>query len=365
MAKTNDITVRILMLGGRRCGKTSVLANMQDCFDKEFGASNLTINIDDPRTMFDFVEKMKEINGYFDRDHSENFFPDDHPAIIAKHYELSISLKSKQNGKVNFQFIDIPGEYVQDKKYLPKLLKLIDMCHVFLIAIDTPHLMEQTRCDDQDKLGKYNENVNCSSMISKLLKKSMEVPDGKLVLFVPLKCEKYKAANQMSLVRHKVKIAYRELIDHLNNQFSTVPCTIAITPIYTFGTVEFKRFLRDEKSREIIINEKTKTPKYPCYGFMDNAKGYPEPQYCEQPLVYVLAFILATAKKIKEDKKSRSKNPFRLIYNAILTFKENSFNIPSAEDYMKEINNLKAKMVLGDGYEVITDPLDITKGGTQ
>lgn len=365
MAKTSDITVKILMLGGRRCGKTSVLASMQDCFDKEFGASNLTINIEDPGTMLDLTNKMSEINGYFDGDHSENFTPDDSPTKEDKYYDFSISLKSKHNGKVNFQFIDCPGDWVQDKAYLPKLQKLISECHVFLIAIDTPHLMEQTQCEDQDKLGKYNEYHNRSSMISNLLKKELEVPDGKLVLFVPLKCEKYKAANQMSLVKHKVKIAYRVLIDHLNNQFSTVPCTIAITPIYTFGTVEFKRFKRDEISREIIIDEKYKTPKYPLYGFLDDAKGSPEPEYCEQPLVYVLAFIFATAKKIKDAKKAPSKNPFLLLRNAIITLGENFFNMPSAEDYMKEINNLKSKMVLGNGYEVITDPLDITKSGTQ
>ena len=365
MAKTSDITVKILMLGGRRCGKTSVLASMQDCFDKEFGASNLTINIDDPGTMLDLTNKMSEINGYFDGDHSENFSPDDNPTTEIRRYDLSISLKSKHNGQVNFQFIDYPGEWVQDKSHLPELQKLISESHVFLIAIDTPHLMEQTQSEEQDKIGKYNEYHNRSNMISKLLKNELKSANGKLILFVPLKCEKYKAANQMPLVKHKVKIAYRELIDHLNNQYNTVPCTIAVTPIYTFGTVEFKRFKRDPETREIIIESKYNTPKYPLYGFMDDAKGSPEPQYCEQPLVYVLAFVFATAKKIKEAKKAPSKNPFLLIRNAIITLGENFFNMPSADDYMKEVQNLKNKMVLGDGYEIITDPLEITKSGTQ
>lgn len=366
MAKKNDMTVKILMLGGRRCGKTSVLASMQNCFDKEFGSGNLTINIDDPGTMLDLNEKMIEIKGYFDGDHSENFSPDDNPTTEIRRYDLSISLKSKYNGQINFQFIDYPGEWVQDKAHLPELHELIKESHVFLIAIDTPHLMEQIRGEEQDGIGMYNDKHNRSSMISGLLKNELKADsEGKMILFVPLKCEKYKATNQMPLVKHKVKISYRELIDHLNNQYSNVPCTMAVTPIYTFGTVEFKRFKRDSESHEIIIEEKYKTPKYPLYGFMENAKGSPEPQYCEQPLVYILTFILATAKRIKEAKKARPTGIPTLIRKITITLGENFFNIPSADDYMKEIQNLKNKMVLGDGYEIITDPLEITKSGAQ
>lgn len=365
MAKTSDITVKILMLGGRRCGKTSVLASMQDCFDKEFGTSNLTINIDDPCTMLDLTNKMSEINEYFDRDHAENFCPDDNPNKEVCRYDLSISLKSKHNGTVNFQFIDYPGEWVQDKQHISELKNLIIESNVFLIAIDTPHLMEQTQSEEQDKIGKYNENHNYSSKISKLLKESLKAKDDKLILFVPLKCEKYKAANQMPLVKHKVKIAYREIIDHLNNKHNRIKCTIAVTPIYTFGTVEFKRFKRDPETHKIIIDPKYKTPKYPLYGFMDNAKGSPEPLYCEQPLVYVLVFVLATAKKVKEAKKVHSKNPFHIWRKLFTTLGEKFCNMPSADDYMKEVQNLKNKMVLRDGYEIITDPLKITKSGTQ
>lgn len=368
MANKNDTTVKVLMLGGRRCGKTSVLASMQDCFDQQFGSSNLTIDVDDPETMLDLTNKMTEIKGYFDGELDKNFVPDDTPTTEIRRYDISISLKSKPNGRINFQFLDYPGEWVQSKEHLHELQNLISESHVFLIAIDTPHLMEQTQSEEEDKLGKYNEYHNRSSMISKMLKKELKDPNGRLILFVPLKCEKYKAANQMSLVKHKVKIAYRELIDHLNNNHNKVACTIAITPIYTFGTAEFKRFKRNGDNK-IIIDERYKTPKYPLYGFLDDAKNSPEPQYCEQPLVYVLAFVFSMAKKTKE---ASSKFPFgwfgikRLFLNKVMRLLgESLLKMPSASDYMKEIQNLKNKMKLEDGYEIITDPLEITKSGAK
>ncbi len=284
MAKKSDITVKILMLGGRRCGKTSVLASMQNCFDKEFGSSNLTITIDDLGTTLDLTNKMNEINQYFYGDHSENFIPDDHPTREIRRYDLSISLKSKSKGKIRFQFIDFPGEWIKDTSHHEELNNLIDESHVFLIAIDSPHLMEQTQSEEPDIIGKYNHNHNRSGMINEILKKVNL--NGKLILFVPLKCEKYKASNQISLLKHKVKIAYSSIINHVNND--NIICTTAITPIFTFGTVEFKRFKRDPDTHDIIIDPNNNTPKYPLYGFMDDAKNYPEPHYCEQPLVYII-----------------------------------------------------------------------------
>lgn len=354
MANTGDLTIKILMLGGRRCGKTSVLASMQACFDKEFGSSNLTINIKDPKTMLELTKKFTEICEYYGNDHSEIFCPDDSPTLEIRRYDLSISLKSKTNGKINFQFIDFPGEWLLDKEHIEELSALIKESVVYLIAIDTPHLMEQTHSENRDDIGDYNEKRNHSRIISELLKNELQPEtQDKLILFIPLKCEKYKAANKMPLVKHKVKIAYSGLINHLNNPHNKVNCTLAVAPIYTLGTVEFKRFKRDAE-HNIIIDNTYKTPTYPLYGFMDNANEKPEPQYCEQPLVFVLAFILEVAKK--------HKNRSNIILKLIDTVREKFFDFPSADDYMKESQNLKNKMKKEDGYEIIVDHLDITKG---
>lgn len=365
MPKINSITIKILMLGGRRCGKTSVLASMKKCFDEKFGSSNFTITYNDLETMVDLTNKMEEIQNYFLEDLSKNFIPDDNPTHEIHYYDFNISLKSKSNSKIKFQFIDYPGEWIDDTEQLPKLKELVEECDVFLIAIDTPHLMEQPLSNNQDSLGRYNEARNRSSRISSLLKGYINPSNlnGKMILFVPLKCEKYKASNQMNLVKHKVKIAYREIIDHLNNQYTRIKCTIAITPIFTFGTVEFKRFERDKKSREIMVYENPKIPKYPLYGFMRNVENRHIPQYCEQPLVYILAFIFSMAKKIKESKGKIF--IIDILKKCVNMFGERFLNMPSLKDYLNEIDNLKSKMVLDDGYEVITDPLKITKGGTQ
>ena len=93
---------------------------------------------------------------------------------------------------------------------------------------------------------------------------------------------------------------------------------------------------------------------------MENSTNAPEPEYCEQPMVYVLAFMFAAAQRAKEGKKS-PKNPFSRLRSAIMTLCDNFFNMPSAEDYMTEVKNLKNRMCKDNGYEIITDPLGISK----
>lgn len=360
---STDYTINILMMGGRRCGKTSVLASMQSCFESEFGSSNLTINIDDPSTMLTLTNKMDDIRNYYNDNKANDFQPDDSPTKGKPIYELSVNLKSKPKGKIKFNFLDYPGDWIlpkedetEEKRNLNNIRTLIEKSGVIIIAIDTPHLMEQTHSDNPDALGIYNEKHNRCNMTCQMLKSYLDfTSQSKMILFVPLKCEKYRNEGNMNLVKRKIKVAYKPLLDHINNEYNRQRCTVAITPIYTFGTAEFKRFERDENGK-IIIDPVHKTPKYPMYGFTSNALNAPSPKYCEQPLVYVLIYLLTIAKKSKDDtykKNSWFKNLFEKIG-------ESFFRVPSADDFIKEINNLKKRLVTNeDGFEVVTDPFNL------
>ena len=51
MGSVEALKVQVMMVGGRRCGKTSVLAAMKDNFETQFADTNLTIAIDDFDTL--------------------------------------------------------------------------------------------------------------------------------------------------------------------------------------------------------------------------------------------------------------------------------------------------------------------------
>ena len=77
MAAEEDIRVAVMMVGGRRCGKTSVLAAMKENFQDNFAGTNLTARFGDTGTLIILEEKREEINEYF-RD-NRTFMPDSNP----------------------------------------------------------------------------------------------------------------------------------------------------------------------------------------------------------------------------------------------------------------------------------------------
>jgi len=344
--------INIMMIGGRRCGKTSVLASMQDSFDKIFGKSNLTIETD-AESMLPLSEKMDEIqNLYALKDKVPRFTPDDNPTAEMTKYHLSISLKSKPKGKIDYHFIDFPGEWVQSKEHSKDVEELVKSSDVFVVAIDTPHLMEEAPDNTPESVGIYNDKQNRCKMICEFLKKAPLEGNPKMVLFVPLKCEKYSIENKMELVNQRVKTAYRSFFDYIDNDFNRHKCTIVIAPIFTFGTVQFTRFKRE--GSEILLHDNYQLPKYPLYSFTDKATNRPEPKYCEQPLLYVLYYLLRAAQKEREDK---TDGVFKKLFGKI---SERFFKMPSSGDFMKEIDTIQKEIKInGDGYEIISDPLGL------
>lgn len=358
MRKNNDYKINIMMMGGRRCGKTTVLASMQQCFDKKFGSSNLTITIPDSGTLIDFENKMKEIDDYYHFDRADIFAPDYKPSLELKTYQMGLSLKSKSNGEINMNFTDFPGGWISMKENAKSLEKSMADSHVIIIAIDTPHLMEHTKSDDPDTVGMFNEASNRSHLVSNLIKRHLSLDNStKMILFVPLKCERYRRNGTMSTVIRKIKTAYRPLIDHINNEHNREKCVMAITPIYTFGTVEFKRFKRSDAGK-ILVSPETRLPRYPLYGFTDDAGNMPEPLYCDMPLIYTLMYVLTIAKETKE--KAHKRAPWFI--KGMRKLGEGFLKFPSADDFLMEINGLYSELSKvmnnnSEGFELITNPL--------
>ena len=172
----DDLEINVMMFGGRRCGKTSVLAAMQSCFENQFGKGNFIISTADTETLFAIEDKKEEILAYFqDKGKKRSFVPDQNPTENIMNYKFYISLKHKHNGRIIINFIDYPGEWLSNQNKIKELEALMKESHIILVAIDTPHLMEGIGNTDPDTLGKFNNKRNYCGIISNMLKNNFSL----------------------------------------------------------------------------------------------------------------------------------------------------------------------------------------------
>lgn len=325
---SQDLEVTVVMMGGRRCGKTSVLASMQKCFDENFnGQSPLVITSADESTLGAIEKKRHELVGYFNK-RGRWFRPDVEPTKDITAYGFHVGLRGRSN-RIRARFIDFPGEWLSETVTTEDLQELkteLSKSKIVLIAIDTPHLMESD--------GDYNELSNRCYRTTELLKTCEFGDNGPgLLLFVPLKCEKYIMEDRMGEVDDKVREAYKDAIKYVGGGQQS-EYLAAITPIVTLGGASFSHF--DFENGEIKLNS-SGIPETAIYKFSGSEKY--EPENCDLPLLFVLAYTLAMAKRAKERK--RIPGPAGLIVD---WFQESILNWPSADEYLQEYESILQRL---------------------
>ncbi len=338
-----DLEINVMMVGGRRCGKTSVLASMQRCFEATLRNTSLIIKCANDEMLETIEEKQQEMKQYFVE--SRFFVPNENETSDWSSYPFNVRIKGKES-RIRINFVDYPGEWLTGKK--DEVRKNLRESRILLVAIDTPHLVEE--------YGLYNNPHNRCSIVSELIEdvEFAETDEPGLILFVPLKCERYYNKGEMDEVNRKVQQAYKKTIDYIRKPSADGRkgnITMAITPILTLGEgVEFSRFERDDKGK-VKVNERYGTPTKALYKFTDIGKKSkePDPKYCEQPLFYVLLYVLAQAKMAKEAKKKKDALSF-----LIDLFQTKILNWSSADDYLlQEDAILKELKKDGDGYSIL------------
>ena len=127
-----------------------------------------------------------------------------------------------------------------------------------------------------------------------------------------------------------------------------------MTPIFTLGGAEFSHFERDKQTGEIKINEEYHTPEKAVYCFPDITVKKPEPKYCEQPIVYLLAYLMQLA----GDKKSNQYDTVNIWGKFGIRFQEWFLHTISASDYLTQksvvLQRLKKQ---DDGYHIVQNPM--------
>lgn len=386
---------KIIMLGGRRAGKSSILAVMLDALRKMPGdLCTVTDSTDYTGTITDkngieykkptLHTKCLEIKSYLQKrtliGANTKFIVDMDPNYIAMRYTLQASIGGI--AKTTFEFVDVPGEWMrQNVQEHSELIKIIEESDAYIIAIDTPFLMKA----DEDINSVYNRTIEISDAMAHMRTVGNGVKDKKMIIFAPVKCEKWIYEGNIDSVFEKLKLAYRSLI----NQWVENPdIEMWCMPVVTSGGVQFYQLLPSHKvfrTPEQKIGERcskepltgmlylpdgqTLSPKsinrievdasqeidhtyIPLSWYETNDKVFC-PQFCEQPVYHLIRFLV---KKDAERAKLKLDNPtfFEMIkqfFGWVSPFGK------YLENYSELISRLSARGLIkesGDGYNRIT-----------
>ena len=335
------LTMRVCMLGARGVGKTSVITSLYRSQKEAVSGTNLFLSAD-AATSTRLNNKENLLENLFKGLHAkgdlmtESGIPGDSVETV---FGFTYGMHSERIN-IDLEIRDYPGEFlVQEPE---KVANYVAEADAVLIAIDTPCLMEAD--------GYYNEGKNRPNLVMDFLMKNLDSSSEKLVMFVPLKCEKYYLDETILQVTEKVRSVYSRLISHLKGQQNdksgkkNVCCVI--TPIQTLGGVAFDSFETDDdgKVKEITVSGGLPVPSKVNYRYIATNAEY-TPKNCEQPLYYLLAFVSRQYKQAIEQQNSsgffaRLRELFRLT--------------PKIDEFMLEIALLGQRRLDGsEGCKVL------------
>ena len=144
----------------------------------------------------------------------------------------------------------------------------------------------------------YNEEKNQIALTTKFITDNIDSFENKLVMLVPLKCEKYldlyavenrnDRSNEMTT---RIISLYGKMVTELKRKGNVA---LVVAPILTVGGVIFDRF-------EVVNN--LHVAKYRFYDGItsDGSQARYSPRFCAQPIFYLLSFV---AQKYKRHRNS-------------------------------------------------------------
>lgn len=255
------------MMGGRRCGKTTALASLfeemgSSKVNKYFTVADDTVlEIKNGEMQDSLIGKTLELKAFLGKASTKTFLADETPTNQFWDYYLKMQIPGTKKN-VLMQFRDAPGEVfeaggahsVVTKEYIAE-------CDVFVIVVDTPYLMGtedencKELCTEAINLGTNRIN-DIHGFLTNIDDK--EGTDAKMVLFVPIKCEKWANEGRLDEVTARLKEVYAKTITSLS---AYNRMTIGIIPIQTAGNILFSEF----KEAYTVVSGVTKKMQRCCY----------------------------------------------------------------------------------------------------
>lgn len=280
-----------LMVGARRCGKTTLLCSMVRSFRKliadrlEFEA----LDVDTQNELEAFEYKLKDFTD------APTVRLGIDPTFALNIYDF-ILFDPRTSVPYLFRFVDVPGEWVKADEYRDNMQKLIEAADVLLFTVHSPALMELN--------GEFCEKIIAPQRINELAGAicSKRNSKRKLVLFVPIMCERYYW-NSIDTGTGKhlcdVKQATEQLFGSLIHSFAEYNgrmekgITAAILPVLTTGGVKLYKIEHTANIADVAM----------CFIRVDRYvpnNGWYRPIFCEQPMLYIMRFFINTRFKSKK-----------------------------------------------------------------
>ena len=283
MAETKPLI--FTMLGPRGAGKTSMLA----CMNIELESMIPGTFYPDRRT-FQILEKAYNSLKIAANPDSPQF---DVSCVTGTQGITPFDFKIKGNKSIMpVRFFDIQGGYItgdtqKDLKGYDDVMTIMKNSSVFIVAVDTPYLMEPDYAR-----GKYADQAHIRD-VERMIKEAVAESDKqeRLILLVPIKCEKYmENFSSQQALKDAVKNAFHDTIK-MGQETYKGKLAIAIVPINTLGNVKFSGF-------------KTEGGRVTDQTFLKISGKSFKPEYTDQPLRFAMSFLFEQFKK--QQKRSKS-----------------------------------------------------------
>lgn len=237
-------------MGGRRAGKTSVLAGLVNTMvngdiKNLLAINDVTVLMPDQEILANKIERLKEsvksLSG-------KTFLVDDSKTSSFTTHSLQFEITGTGNN-MTIEFKDANGEFYESRASYDthggapiskeQIIDVVKEADVYVIAIDTPYLMEAVNpgnelCDESINMA-YNHVDDIHSYLTYIDDK--DGADAKLVLFVPIKCEKWVHRGEADKVTQRIKNVYKTVFKALDDYKNL---QVDIIPVETVGAIEFK-----------------------------------------------------------------------------------------------------------------------------
>lgn len=236
------MAIKVLMMGGRRCGKTSALASL--FYQMINGETKSILSVSDvtqPQTKIDpqtgreisqpsLETKRLELQHFMSQGTTKNapFMVDDNPTRAYWDYTLKVNIPgTKKSTEIIFK--DADGEFFDFQSgHKTETEKYVNESNVFVVVVDTPYLMDKDRS--------IADAANVVGSIDSFIKELSAAEGVKQVIFVPIKCERWIHEGRIDDVIGKVEEVYDATIEELKHRNDT---EISIIPIQTAGNIDF------------------------------------------------------------------------------------------------------------------------------